>query len=54
MGTGSAIFAVNYADLGFEGGGLCGPGVFIIFLLVWVIRESTYRVKHGRWTKPGD
>ena len=54
MGTGSAIFAVNYADLGFEGGGLCGPGVFIIFLLLWVVRESTYRIKHGRWTKPGD
>ena len=54
MGTGSAIFAVNYSSLGFEGGGLCGPGVFIIFLLVWVVRETSYRCKHGRWTKPGD
>lgn len=54
MGTGSAIFATKYADLGFEGGGLCGPGVFIVFLLIWVVRETTYRCKHGRWTKPGD
>ena len=53
MGTGSAIFATNFADLGFEGGGLCGPGVFIIFLLLWVVRESRYRIKNGRWTKPG-
>jgi len=38
MGTGSFLFASNYADLGFEGGGLCGPFVFIIFLFVWIIR----------------
>ena len=38
MGTGSFLYASNYADLGFEGGGLCGPFVFIIFLFVWIIR----------------
>lgn len=53
MGTGSALFATHYADLGFEGGGLCGPFVFIIFLMLWVIRESRYRCKNGRWTKTG-
>lgn len=53
MGTGSFLYATNYADLGFEGGGLCGPGVFIMFLLLWVVKESMYRCKHGRWTKPG-
>ena len=53
MGTGAAIFAVKYSELGFKGGGLTGPGVFIIFLLLWVFRESRYRIKNGRWTKPG-
>jgi len=54
MGTGSALYATHYADLGFEGGGLCGPGVFIIFLVLWVFRETRYRCKNGRWTKPSD
>ena len=54
MGTGSFIFASEYSELGYEGGGLCGPGVFIVFLLVWVIRESIFRVKNGKWTKSGD
>lgn len=52
MGTGSFLFASNYADLGFEGGGLCGPFVFIIFLGIWIVRSTVYRCKHGRWTKP--
>jgi len=38
MGTGSAIFATNYADLGFKGAGLTGPFVFIIFLTMWAVR----------------
>ena len=38
MGTGSALFATHYADLGFQGGGLTGPGVFIIFLGLWAGR----------------
>ena len=36
MGTGSFLYASEYADLGFEGGGLTGPFVFIIFLFIWV------------------
>ena len=51
MGTGSFLFASNYADLGFQGGGLTGPFVFIIFLTVWVVRQTTFRIKNGRWTK---
>lgn len=54
MGTGSAIFATQYADLGFQGGGLCGPGVFIIFFGIWLIRKIVYRCKHGRWTDAKD
>lgn len=54
MGTGSFLFATHYADLGFEGGGLCGPGVFVIFLLVWLIRETYHRCKTGSWVKSGD
>ena len=38
MGTGSFLYASKYADLGFKGGGLTGPGVFIIFLTIWVVR----------------
>ena len=51
MGTGSFIYAVKYADLGFEGGGLTGPIVFVIFLTVNVIREVIHRVKTGSWVK---
>ena len=54
MGTGSAIFATNYSKLGFQGGGLCGPGVWIIFLFIWVIRETVHRCKTGSWTKSKD
>ena len=54
MGTGAAIFATQYADLGFEGGGLSGPGVFIMFFLLWFIRICVYRCRHGRWTAEKD
>ena len=54
MGTGSFIFASNYADLGLAGGGLCGPGVFVVFLAIWVFRQAYYRCKTGRWTFAGD
>ena len=54
MGTGSAIFATNYADLGYEGGGLTGPGVFLIFLFILVIRETVHKCKTGSWVKAGD
>ena len=50
MGIGQAIFAIQYADLGFEGGGLQGPGVFLIFLTVWIVRVTWYRCKTGSWT----
>ena len=52
MGTGAAIFATHYADLGFQGGGLSGPTVFIAFFLLWAIRVVVYRVKSGAWTNP--
>jgi len=51
MGTGSFLFATNFSDLGFEGGGVSGPFVFILFLFIWVVRESYYRCKTGSWTK---
>ena len=54
MGVGAAIFAVKYADLGFQGGGLSGPGVFAIFFTLWLVRICVYRCKHGRWTNPED
>ena len=54
MGTGSFLFASNFADLGYEGAGVTGPFVFIIFLFIWVIRESAHRCKTGSWRKPGD
>lgn len=54
MGTGAAIFATHYADLGFEGGGLSGPIVFVIFFLLWIIRVLVFRCKKGRWTNEGE
>ena len=54
MGSGSFIFATNYAKLGMMGGGICGPGVFIIFLIIWTVRQTYYRCKTGSWTFPVD
>jgi len=54
MGTGSALYATHYADLGFQGGGVCGPGVFIIFFMLWFVRICIFRCKSGRWTDPVD
>ena len=40
MGIGAFIFATNYAELGIMGAGLTGPGVFIIFLIIWLVRQT--------------
>lgn len=50
MGIGQAVFAIDYADLGFEGGGLQGPGVLIVVLGIWIVRVVKYRCKTGSWT----
>ena len=52
MGTGSFIYAVNYTDYGFVATGILGPGGFIIFFIVKVLREVIYRCRIKSWTKP--
>ena len=54
MGTGSAIFATHFANLGFEAGGLSGPIVFMIFFILWLVRVCRFRYKNGSWTNSGE
>ena len=48
MGTGSFIYAVNFAHLGFVGNGIMGPGVLTIFLILKLALSIKYYIKTGR------
>lgn len=52
MGTGSFIYAANYTDYGMVATGILGPGGFVIFFVLKVLREIVYRCKTGTWVKP--
>lgn len=51
MGTGAFLYAANYSDYGLDGSGVLGPGAFIVFLLMKVVRELIFRKKTGSWVK---
>ena len=51
MGSGSFIYANNFAQYGLVGNGVLGPGAWVIFVIIKLTAEVRYRLKHGRWTK---
>jgi len=51
MGTGSFVYATNFAKYGFVGNGVLGPGNLIVCLLVKLAIEFRYYYKHKRWFK---
>ena len=52
MGTGAFIYATRYSKYGMTASGLLGPGTFVFFFTIKVLKELTYRCKTGRWIKP--
>ena len=52
MGTGAFIFANSYSEYGLAGSGVLGPGAFILYTIIKLVREIHYRCKNRRWTKP--
>ena len=52
MGTGAFIYAANYSEYGLAGTGVLGPGAFLVYLSMKVIREVRYKYKTKSWTKP--
>ena len=49
MGTGSYLYAVDFAQYGFLGNGIMGPGTFFVTLFCKIILELRHRIKHKRW-----
>jgi len=51
QGTGSFIYASNFAKYGFVANGILGPGVLLANILVKFIMELQYYIRHKRWFK---
>ena len=52
MGTGAFIYASNYSEYGLAGTGVLGPGATLMYVIVKIYREVSYRVKNKAWVKP--
>ena len=51
MGTGAFIYANSYSEYGLAGSGVLGPGAFLMFLILKIVREIYFRCKNGSWSK---
>mmetsp|Transcript_9869 Transcript_9869/g.12241 ORF Transcript_9869/g.12241 Transcript_9869/m.12241 type:complete len:290 (-) Transcript_9869:183-1052(-) len=54
MGTGAFIYASNYSEHGLVGSAVLGPGPFVVFSMIKLIREIVYRCRKKTWVRPED
>ena len=51
MGTGAFIYANSYSEYGLVGSGVLGPGAFLVYFILKIVRLICFKCKNGKWAK---